>query len=164
MAGSQRGTARGAAGPAPGARRKAAGGGRVFEEEADREAQEWGHRLRLYITERGRSQRSVERQLGWGAGYLSQLLRPEPPHLKVKHVLAVLRALEVPPAAFFAGLYDLRLPEPADDLRHMSKKDLQAFISHALRGELARMIGSGPAAGEMAPGGEPRDSPDERRG
>jgi transcriptional regulator with XRE-family HTH domain len=163
MPSSERGSERGTAGAATGTKRRAAGGRRRFEEEADREAQEWGHRLRLYITERGRSQRSVERQLGWGAGYLSQLLRPEPPHLKVKHVLAILWALEVPPAAFFAGLYDLRLPEPADDLRHMSRRDLQTFITHTLRGEFARMIGSGPPAGETAPENEPRDSPDERR-
>jgi len=157
------GAERVAAGPARERQGKAAGTGRRFEDEAEQEALVWSHRLRLYITERGRSQRSVERQLGWGAGYLSQLLRPEPPHLKVKHVLAILRALEVPAAAFFAGLYDLRLPEPADDLRHMSKKDLQAFITHTLRGELARMIGPEPAAGETAGGGEPRQTPDERR-
>jgi len=163
MPSSERGAGSGAAAAAPAPKRKAAGGGRRFEDEAEREALEWSHRLRLYITERGRSQRSVERQLGWGAGYLSQLLRPEPPHLKVKHVLAVLRALEVPPAAFFAGLYDLRLPEPADDLRHMSRNDLQAFITHTLRGELARMIGPEPPAGEAARDDAPRHSPDERR-
>lgn len=153
---------RATAGSRPNPRGEAAGG-RRFEEEAEREALEWSHRLRLYITERGRSQRSVERQLGWGAGYLSQLLRPEPPHLKVKHVLAILRALDVPPAAFFAGLYDLRLPEPADDLRHMTRKDLQEFVTHALRGELARMIGSDPASAEPAQSEEPETSHDERR-
>jgi transcriptional regulator with XRE-family HTH domain len=65
------------------------------------------------LGERGCSQRSVERRLGWGAGYLSQLLRPGcSPELKARHLLAILDAVGIPPGAFFGRLYDLA-PRPA---------------------------------------------------
>jgi hypothetical protein len=65
------------------------------------------------MRERGRTGRSIERQLGWSTGYLSQILRDGPPALKVEHVLAILEALEVPPPEFFARLYDLAPVAPA---------------------------------------------------
>jgi len=75
----------------------------------------WSRGLRVLLAQRGASQRAVERRLGWAAGYLSQLLRPgRPPELKARHLLAVLDALDEPPATFFSQLYDLA-PRPAAD-------------------------------------------------
>jgi hypothetical protein len=119
------------------------------EAEIEAEVQQWSHRLRLWMTERGRSQRWIERELGWASGYLSQLLRPEPPHLKIKHVLAILRALDVPPPVFFASLYELPAAAPGEDLRHMTRNDLQALVRQTVRAELSRMIQGGD---EPAPG------------
>lgn len=139
----------------------------ALEESAEREVQEWSHRLRLWMTDRSRSQRSVERQLGWGTGYLSQLLRPDPPHLKIKHLLAVLHAIGVPPAVFFADLYGLRPAESGDELTQMSRTELQGFVARTLREELARMIESEAkpsAAGGHAAAGHPENPrPDAKR-
>lgn len=70
----------------------------------------WSWKLKDLMRERGRTGRSVERELGWGTGYISQILRDGPPALKVDHVLAILKAIGVPTAEFFADLYGLRPP------------------------------------------------------
>src|SRR5947199_10833567 len=55
---------------------------------------------------RGKSaQRQVERALGQGKGYLSQLFGGNV-DLKVKHVFAILAVLGVEPDEFFLDLYD----------------------------------------------------------
>ena len=101
------------------------------------EVQRWSKQLRLWITAQGRSQRSVERELGWGSGYLSQLFRPTPPDLKIKHVIGILRVLNVPPQMFFQGLYG-RGNNP-DDLRNMSRDEVLDFIALSLRQELVKL-------------------------
>ncbi|MEM7483104.1 MAG: hypothetical protein AAF481_18185 [Acidobacteriota bacterium] len=50
--------------------------------------------------------------MGWASGYLSQLLAPGPPALKVQQVLEILAAIDVTPAEFFSGLYGLGMPVP----------------------------------------------------
>jgi hypothetical protein len=101
------------------------------------EVQRWSRQLRLWLAAQERSQRSVERELGWGAGYLSQLFRPTPPDLKIKHVVGILRVLKVPLRMFFAGLYG---PEKdPDDLRSMTREEVKDFIALSLRQELVRM-------------------------
>ena len=101
------------------------------------EVQRWSNQLRLWVTAQGRSQRSVERELGWGSGYLSQLFRPTPPDLKIKHVLGILRAIKVPPKLFFSGLYG-RDSNP-DDLRNMTRDEVLDFIALSLRQELVKL-------------------------
>ena len=101
------------------------------------EVQRWSKQLRLWLAAQGRSQRSVERELGWGSGYLSQLFRPTPPDLKIKHVVGILRAIKVPPKLFFAGLYG-RDNNP-DDLRNMTRDEVLDFIALSLRQELMRL-------------------------
>jgi transcriptional regulator with XRE-family HTH domain len=73
----------------------------------------WSWKLKDLMRERGRTGRSVERELGWGTGYISQILRDGPPALKVDHVLAILKAIGMPAAEFFADLYGLRPPAAA---------------------------------------------------
>jgi transcriptional regulator with XRE-family HTH domain len=72
---------------------------------AENQVRRWSWRLKDLLRERGRTQRSIEQQLGWASGYLSHLLRPGPPALKVEHVLQILEAIEVAPHEFFAELY-----------------------------------------------------------
>lgn len=67
--------------------------------------------VRLKIRSTGHFQNAVERRLGWGEGYLSQLLRGNQ-DLKVKHVYAILRAIGVPPAEFFSQLAALETYAP----------------------------------------------------
>lgn len=120
----------------------------------------WSRGLRALLAQRGCSQRSVERRLGWGAGYLSQLLRAgSPPELKARHLLAILDVLGEPPATFFARLYDLaprptagdggprgEEPAPALDLDEIERR-----IVAAIRRELDRR-GTPPPAGAGAKG------------
>lgn len=67
--------------------------------------------VRLKIRSTGHFQNAVERRLGWGEGYLSQLLRGNQ-DLKVKHVYAILRAIGVPAAEFFSQLAALESYAP----------------------------------------------------
>lgn len=50
------------------------------------------------------SQREVEKSAGFSKGYLSQLLGQNL-DLKIRHVLAILEVLEVPPSQFFQRVY-----------------------------------------------------------
>lgn len=60
--------------------------------------------LREAIRQAKISQRQVERTLGQGKGYLSQLLGGTV-DLKLKHLFAVLAVLRIEPADFFLKLY-----------------------------------------------------------
>jgi transcriptional regulator with XRE-family HTH domain len=68
--------------------------------------------VRLKIRSTGHFQNAVERRLGWGEGYLSQLLRGNQ-DLKVKHVYAILRVIGVPPSEFFSQLAALEAYSPS---------------------------------------------------
>jgi transcriptional regulator with XRE-family HTH domain len=70
----------------------------------------WSWRLRDLLREHGRTFREIEEELGWSSGYLSQVLAPGTPALKVEHVLQVLDVLGVAASEFFADLYGLGLP------------------------------------------------------
>jgi transcriptional regulator with XRE-family HTH domain len=73
----------------------------------DKEIRRWSWRLRDLMREAGRTQRSIERDAGWGKGYLTQVLGEGRPALKVEHVLAILDLLGVSVEDFFGGLYGL---------------------------------------------------------
>lgn len=75
----------------------------------------WSWRLRDLLREHGRTFREIEEELGWSSGYLSQVLAPGTPALKVEHVLQVLDVLGVSAAEFFADLYGLGLPVRPDE-------------------------------------------------
>jgi hypothetical protein len=73
--------------------------------DVESQVRRWSWRLKDLLRERRRTQRWVEQQLGWASGYMSHLLRPGPPALKVEHVLAILEMIDVPPRDFFVELY-----------------------------------------------------------
>jgi transcriptional regulator with XRE-family HTH domain len=79
-------------------------------QEIEAHIRRWSWRLRDLLHERSRTFRSVEAELGWSSGYLSQILAPGTPALKVEHVLHVLDVLGVSAPEFFADLYGLGLP------------------------------------------------------
>lgn len=64
-------------------------------------------RLRLRIHYAPSTQRELEERAGFSKGYLSQILHGNI-DLKLSHLLAVIDALEVDPADFFAELFDER--------------------------------------------------------
>lgn len=74
----------------------------------EKEIRRWSWRLRDLMREAGRTQRSIERDAGWGKGYLTQVLGEGRPALKVEHVLTILDLLGVRIEDFFGGLYDLQ--------------------------------------------------------
>jgi transcriptional regulator with XRE-family HTH domain len=124
----------------------------TIDENLDEQLAAWSHRLRVLMTERNRTQRSVERDLGWGTGYLSQLLRADPPDLKVKHFLAILDNLGVSARTFVAGLD--RGGRTAGSLGEMSGEEVRGFVARLLREELAR-LGRDPESTDEGPE-EPR--------
>jgi transcriptional regulator with XRE-family HTH domain len=59
--------------------------------------------LKRTIAGAGLTQRDVERRLGWGEGYVSQILRGRV-GFKFQHCFAILAALGIEPREFFAQL------------------------------------------------------------
>ncbi len=71
--------------------------------------------LRHKIREQGYTQLDVQKELGWGRSYISQLLTKQKA-LRVEQVLLILGVVGVDPAAFFGQLYPLAEvggPEPS---------------------------------------------------
>lgn len=60
--------------------------------------------LRHRIRERGYTQLEVQKELGWGRSYISQLLTKQKA-LRVEQVLLILHVIGAEPATFFAELY-----------------------------------------------------------
>lgn len=75
----------------------------AFEKEVDRVL----NLLRAKIHERGFTQLKVQRALGWGRTYISQLFRKQK-SLRFDQILQILEVVEIDPADFFAEFY--RLP------------------------------------------------------
>jgi transcriptional regulator with XRE-family HTH domain len=61
-------------------------------------------RMKHAILQAGYSQKEVERRLGWGEGYISQILRGKVA-FKLKHCFAVLAVIGVAPGDFFRELF-----------------------------------------------------------
>jgi len=74
------------------------------EEKSEEEVQRVAEALREAIRRRKVLQRQIERVLGQGKGYLSQLLGGNV-DLKLKHVFAVLEVLGLAADEFFLGIY-----------------------------------------------------------
>lgn len=70
-----------------------------------------------------RSLRSIEQQLGWGAGHLGQIVRGEKSLLMV-HILEVLRAIGMTPGEFFELAFPPQIPR-----RRLAKADLRQVLS-----------------------------------
>ena len=65
--------------------------------------------LRSKIHEQGFTQLRVQKALGWGRTYISQLFRKQK-SLRFDQILQILGVIEIDPAEFFAEFY--RLPRP----------------------------------------------------
>ncbi len=84
----------------------------------------------------GLTRKDLEQRLDAGPGYVSQVLTGRI-ELKLRHILAVLRALDVEPAIFFQALYpDAGVASrPARLL--LSREDLESLLRRAVREVLA---------------------------
>jgi transcriptional regulator with XRE-family HTH domain len=127
----------------------------------------------------GLTRKDLDQRLGAGPGYVSQVLTGRM-ELKFRHILAILRALDVEPSVFFQTLY----PEnrPATDavvmeefLRRFQRlgfgssaappptssldpQELERMIQNAVRAALAGLSALPPAAASPAePGPDPED-------
>jgi len=126
----------------------------------------------------GLTRKDLDQRLGAGPGYVSQVLKGRM-ELKLRHILAILRALDVEPALFFQTLY----PEsrPATDqvvmeefLKRFQKlgfgagaappppppaldsQELEKLIQTAVRAALAERQSSSSREGSRKPaGGKP---------
>jgi transcriptional regulator with XRE-family HTH domain len=123
----------------------------------------------------GLTRKDLDQRLGAGPGYVSQVLTGRM-ELKLRHVLSILRALEVEPSVFFQTLYPENRPSTdtvvmEEFLRRFQKlgfgppsappaapaldpQDLERMIQNAVR---AAMSG---AAGESAGPEEPTPVPE----
>ena len=88
--------------------------------------------LRLCIQGERRTLRSIEDELGMGAGYLGQLLRGAV-DLKLKHLLSILVVLQIDPVSFFTGVYG----EPFEQEPFARARDPEPRRSRRRQGEAA---------------------------
>lgn len=112
--------------------------------------------LESLIQVTGESQEELERQLEASPGYLSRLLAGRV-ELKLRHILAILRVLEIEPSLFFQTLYsdeDLTGTVTLDELRQRVKSlgvgsepapksgvgmnDLERLVQEAVQDALSR--------------------------
>ncbi len=118
----------------------------------------------------GLTRKELDQRLGAGPGYVSQVLTGRM-ELKFRHILAILRALDVEPSVFFQTLYPESRPSSdavvmEEFLRRFQKlgfgggkaaspppspalepQELEKLIQNAVRAALAEQTG----------GGEPKD-------
>jgi transcriptional regulator with XRE-family HTH domain len=129
----------------------------------------------------GLTRKDLDQKLGAGPGYISQVLTGRM-ELKYRHILAILRALEVDPGAFFQTLYpepraagDTGMveeflkklqklgvgpkpqPEPAPVPATLDPQELERLVQSAVRAALAE--GREPADGRQPEGGKPGGRP-----
>lgn len=65
--------------------------------------------LRQVMRRRKKTQLEVQKVLGWGRSSISQMMTGQK-SVRLGQLLDILGALEIPPAEFFAELYDLEKP------------------------------------------------------
>jgi len=105
---------------------------------ADEETRKVLEALQKRIRESGRSYREVEKRAQIGQDYLRQVLRGSV-QLKVAHVLAVLRAIELPPGDFFHEALGPHLP-PSPAREEPGENDPTATAVGVLQRATLRMM------------------------
>ncbi|HSF41848.1 MAG TPA: helix-turn-helix transcriptional regulator [Thermoanaerobaculia bacterium] len=127
----------------------------------------------------GMTRKDLDQKLGAGPGYVSQVLTGRM-ELKFRHILAILRALEVEPSVFFQTLYPESRPSSdavvmEEFLRRFQKlgfggtkaapppspalepQELEKLIQNAVRAALAeQQTGGGAEDEEETPRGRPK--------
>ena len=123
----------------------------------------------------GLTRKDLDQRLGAGPGYVSQVLTGRM-ELKLRHVLSILRALEVEPSVFFQTLYPENRPSTdtvvmEEFLRRFQKlgfgppsapppapaldpHDLERMIQNAVRAAMSGTTGEDAVPGEPAPAPE----------
>jgi transcriptional regulator with XRE-family HTH domain len=110
----------------------------------EEQVRECSRRIKAALRERGRSQRSVEVQLGWPRGALSRLLGAGRPELKLRQLFAVLAAIDLPPDRLFAAAPDSGTPvagsgkAPTPTLGGFDPAELRRLIRATVDEELQR--------------------------
>jgi transcriptional regulator with XRE-family HTH domain len=124
----------------------------------------------------GLTRKDLDQRLGAGPGYVSQVLTGRM-ELKFRHILAILRALDVEPSVFFQTLYPENRPSTdtvvmEEFLRRFQKlgfgspsppppapvldpQDLERMIQNAVRAAMSGATAGGDAAGQGDPGEPP---------
>jgi transcriptional regulator with XRE-family HTH domain len=127
----------------------------------------------------GLTRKDLDQKLGAGPGYVSQVLTGRM-ELKLRHVLAILRALDVEPSVFFQTLYPENRPSTdtvvmEEFLRRFQKlgfgppaapppspaldpQDLERMIQNAVRAAMSGATGGGEAAPPVASSSPPEDT------
>jgi transcriptional regulator with XRE-family HTH domain len=126
----------------------------------------------------GMTRKDLDQKLGAGPGYVSQVLTGRM-ELKFRHILAILRALDVEPSVFFQTLYPESRPSSdavvmEEFLRRFQKlgfggtkaappsspalepQELEKLIQNAVRAALAEQTGGGAEGEEETPRGKPK--------
>jgi transcriptional regulator with XRE-family HTH domain len=123
----------------------------------------------------GLTRKDLDQRLGAGPGYVSQVLTGRM-ELKFRHVLSILRALEVEPSVFFQTLYPENRPSTdtvvmEEFLRRFQKlgfgppaappaapaldpQDLERMIQNAVRAAMSGVTGKAAAPEEPTPAPE----------
>jgi transcriptional regulator with XRE-family HTH domain len=91
--------------------------------------------LRAKLQQRRLTQQAVQNRLGWGKNYLSEMFLREKT-LQVRQILAVLRAIGVAPAAFYAELYGW----PLDGLGAAARPPADGWSPEAIFAEVEREV------------------------
>jgi transcriptional regulator with XRE-family HTH domain len=127
----------------------------------------------------GLTRKDLDQKLGAGPGYVSQVLTGRM-ELKLRHVLAILRALDVEPSVFFQTLYPENRPSTdtvvmEEFLRRFQKlgfgspatpppapaldpQDLERMIQNAVRAALSGAAGGDANASPETPADPPENT------
>ena len=97
--------------------------------------------LRAEMARRHMTQRQMERELGYGTGYLSQVLSTRL-DLKMKVFLAILRVLEISPTDFFAEIEADQIVGPRTEGQRLVSPDTLQRVADLLEeaGRQARSL------------------------
>lgn len=102
----------------------------------DRELARWGLAVKELLRQRGWTQAGVERRIGWTRGYLSQLLAPKPPDLKIRQLLQVFEVI----GASFPELFILLGEVGAVPNPQLVRDEVEEIVDQRVRAEIGRAV------------------------
>lgn len=76
--------------------------------------------LKTLIRFSSTNNRAIEKELGFSGGYLSRLLSGKI-EIKIQHILAILKLIELEPHEFFSMAFPADRKEPSPLLRHLQR-------------------------------------------
>lgn len=88
---------------------------RVYDEQVNQIVEKFRQSLRVALRRQGLSQREIQKRLGWGASFISQMFNGSK-GLRLDAVLLMLYAAGLEPAVFFAEYFQWQgVPAPGED-------------------------------------------------